>query len=368
MRITFMMPADNLTGGNRVVATYAKLLRQRGHEVLVVSNAHAQPSLREQCRALRHGQWQAMRQRMNPKPGLIALSGVPHRVLETARVMTCDDLPDADVLIASWWETAVWMQSMPASKGHKVHLIQGFETWNDNELSERVHDALRLPNCKIAISTGLKRDIETELGDLGISVVPNAVDLAQFDAPERPSNQAPTVGFIYSLTAIKGVDRCLRAIELAREQIPELQTVSFGAVQPVAELPLPADTSFVYRPQQDQLAGLYARCDMWLFSSRQESFGLPILEAMACRTPVIGVPIGAAPELLDDGAGILLAAQAEDETVQAMAAAIVSLCRMPAAQWQAISDRAYRKARRCNWDASADLFEAALQRAVQQAS
>lgn len=368
MRITFMMPADNLTGGNRVIATYAKLLRERGHEVLVVSNAHARPSLREQFRAMRHGQWRVMRERMKPRPGLIALSGVPHKVLERPRAIRADDLPDADVLIASWWETAVWMQGMPASKGHKVHLIQGFETWTENELSERVHAALRLPNCKIAISSGLKRDIEAELGDLGITVVPNAVDLAQFDAPPRPRNEPPTVGFIYALTAIKGVDRCLRAIDIARHELPELRTMSFGAVQPVPELPLPAGTSFVHRPRQDQLASLYARCDVWLFSSRHESFGLPILEAMACRTPVVGVPIGAAPELLGDGAGVLLTAQAEDDIVKAMAAAIVSLCSMPAAQWQAVSDKAYRKARQCSWDDSADLLETTLLRAMQRPS
>ena len=64
MRITFMMPADDLTGGNRVVATYAKILRARGHEVQVVSNAPDRPTLREQWRALRHGQWRAMRERI----------------------------------------------------------------------------------------------------------------------------------------------------------------------------------------------------------------------------------------------------------------------------------------------------------------
>jgi len=39
MRWTFLMPADDLGGGNRVVATYAKCLQKLGHEVLVVSNA-----------------------------------------------------------------------------------------------------------------------------------------------------------------------------------------------------------------------------------------------------------------------------------------------------------------------------------------
>lgn len=39
MRITFIMPADDLTGGNRVVATYARLLQARDHRVQVVCNA-----------------------------------------------------------------------------------------------------------------------------------------------------------------------------------------------------------------------------------------------------------------------------------------------------------------------------------------
>ncbi|MGC8714943.1 MAG: glycosyltransferase [Leptodesmis sp.] len=49
----------------------------------------------------------------------------------------------------------------------------------------------------------------------------------------------------------------------------------------------------------------YSACDAWLFPSRYEAVGLPILEAMACRTPVIGTPAGIAPEMLSDGAGIL---------------------------------------------------------------
>lgn len=50
MRITFLTPSDNLTGGNRVVATYAAELQRRGHEVLVVSNAPDRPDWREKLR------------------------------------------------------------------------------------------------------------------------------------------------------------------------------------------------------------------------------------------------------------------------------------------------------------------------------
>lgn len=351
MRITFMMPADDLTGGNRVVATYASLLRARGHEVLVVSNAPDRPTWRDRVRALRHGQAGALRKSPPPQPGHIALAGVPHRVLERPRPIEARDLPDADVLIATWWETAVWMQAMPPSKGRKVHLIQGFETWTGGEVRERVHAALRLPNLKLAISAGLKRDIEAELGDLGIAVVPNAVDLQQFDAPGRARGEPPTVGFIYARAPFKGADRCLQAIERARQVLPDLRVLAFGADQPEPDWPLPAGTHYVCRPEQGQLAGLYAHCDVWLFASRVDSFGLPILEAMACRTPVIGVPVGAAPELLVGGAGVLVGSTSatEQALVDDMANAIVALCQQAPEAWRRMSQCAHEQAHRYSW-------------------
>jgi glycosyltransferase involved in cell wall biosynthesis len=91
---------------------------------------------------------------------------------------------------------------------------------------------------------------------------------------------------------------------------------------------------------------LYARCDAWLFGSRLDSFGLPILEAMACRTPVIGVPVGAAPELLGAGSGVLL----PEASPEAMAAALVRLCSAPAAEWIRHSTLAHERAHRYSWD------------------
>jgi glycosyltransferase involved in cell wall biosynthesis len=67
---------------------------------------------------------------------------------------------------------------------------------------------------------------------------------------------------------------------------------------------------------------------------------------MACRTPVIAVPIGAAQDLLGDGTGVLVA----KESPEAMAAAIVALCRQSADQWECASERAYRRAHGYSWD------------------
>jgi glycosyltransferase involved in cell wall biosynthesis len=357
MRVTFLLPSDNLTGGNRVVAIYAQQLMARGHQVLVVTCAPDRLSWREKLRALVRRDWQALRNDGAVQPGHIQLSGVPHKVLERPRAIEASDVPDADVVVATWWETAVWMHRMPAAKGRKVHLIQGYEVWLAPQATSQVRAALRLPNLKIAISSDLKHTIEEQLGDLGISVVPNAVDLTQFNAPRRSKQQTPTVGFVYAVAHIKGADICTRACELARQQIPQLKVVAFGADQPSVEVPAPGGTEFLYRPAQTELRDIYARCDAWLFGSRLDSFGLPILEAMACRTPVIAVPIGAASDLLGDGTGVLVAKESPEE----MAAAIVALCRQSSDEWERASERAYRKAHGYSWDDAANRLLTVLQ-------
>lgn len=363
LRITFIMPPDDLSGGNRVVATYARIFAARGHAVRVVNSGARRPTLREQLRVVRSGGWHAWRRYIRSEPGHIALSGVPQTVLERPRPITADDLPDADVVVATWWETAVWMQRLPPSKGRKVHLIQGYEAWGNNVVVDELHAALRLPNHKIAISSGLKREIEDKLGDLGITVVPNAVDHAQFDAPPRLRNDPPRVGYIYSTAAIKGADRCLAVIARARQELPQLRVLAFGTDLPTAELAVPPGAEFVYRPPQARVAELYARCDAWLFCSRLDSFGLPILEAMACRTPVIGVPIGAAPELLADGAGMLVDAADEASLIEVVAKALVEVCTQTQAEWLALSQRAYARARAYSWEDAADRLLAILERA-----
>jgi glycosyltransferase involved in cell wall biosynthesis len=99
----------------------------------------------------------------------------------------------------------------------------------------------------------------------------------------------------------------------------------------------------------------YSECDAWLFGSRLDSFGLPMLEAMACRTPVIAVPVGAAQDLMAGGGGVLV----PKESPSAMASALVEMCTRPEAQWQQYSDRAYATAQGYSWrDATRRLLNA----------
>ncbi len=83
---------------------------------------------------------------------------------------------------------------------------------------------------------------------------------------------------------------------------------------------------------------------------------MPVLEAMACRTPVIGTPAGAAPELIGEGGGILI----PPGDAAAMAEAILKIARMDQAEWQKISEAAHATAQARTWEKAATLFEKAL--------
>jgi glycosyltransferase involved in cell wall biosynthesis len=326
-----------------------------GHDVLVVTCHPDLPGWRQRLRApfIKATSKAAT----GAAAGHIALSGVPHKVMPRPGPIGASDVPDADVIVATWWETAVWMDAMPAAKGTKVHLIQGYEVWFGPDYVDKVHAALRLPNIKIAISRDLKETIESALSGLSISLVPNAVDPGQFHAPERERNAQPCVGFIYSLDTIKGADICAKACAIAREQIPGLRVLAFGTDIATSALPLPEGAQFFHRPAQSELRSHYAACDAWLFGSRLDSFGLPILEAMACRTPVIAVPIGAAVDLIAGGGGVLV----PKESPQAMADSIVRLCTQPARDWKTMSNHAHMTAHGYSWKDAAQLLLKVIQ-------
>jgi glycosyltransferase involved in cell wall biosynthesis len=224
------------------------------------------------------------------------MGSIEHRQIEKYRPILADDLPDGDVVIATWWETAEWVAALPPTKGKKAYFIQHYEAHQDQDAA-RVDATWRLPLHKIIIARWLV-EIAAKLGDENISLVPNAVDLQQFNAPPRGKQPTPTVGVMYSAVPFKGCEVSLAAVELARKNLPELKLVSFGNRNPMPHLPLPPGTDFTMQPAQDRIRDIYSRCDAWLVGSRSEGFGLPILEAMACRTPVIATPTGAAPELI----------------------------------------------------------------------
>jgi glycosyltransferase involved in cell wall biosynthesis len=105
----------------------------------------------------------------------------------------------------------------------------------------------------------------------------------------------------------------LEAYKLLREEGLEHRLVIVGRkgwlykgfFQRLRELGLEGEVIFPGFVPDGDLPALYSAADLFVFPSLYEGFGLPVLEAMACGTPVIASNSSSLPEVIGD-AGIMV--------------------------------------------------------------
>ncbi len=361
MKITFVLPPVNMSGGIRAVAIHARLLVARGHEVVLVSPPPQPKRAPLRARLRRPFSAFGAANEATPRSHLDG-AGLDHRVLEAWRPVADADVPDADVVVATWWETAEWVAALSPRKGAKAYFVQGHEVypWLAQERSRATY---RLPMHKIVVARWLARTMAEAYGDHDVDVVHNSVDHRQFFAAPRGRQPVPTVGLLYSSVPLKGFDTALHALRLLRERVPVLRTVCFGSERPPAGAM--AGIAYSLHPPQHALRELYAACDVWLTASRVEGFNLTAMEAMACRTPVVSTRTGWPEEAIVDGRN---GALADVDDAPGLAAAAQRFLELPDPAWRQCSQAAFDTVRDSSWDRSGDLFEAALHRAVERAA
>ncbi|MFD6440938.1 glycosyltransferase, partial [Peribacillus sp. NPDC060186] len=110
---------------------------------------------------------------------------------------------------------------------------------------------------------------------------------------------------VSNFRSVKRVKDVIQAFFLAQKKIPaKLLLVGDGPeVTTVLKLAkdLGIDEKVLFLGKQDNLAELYSISDLILLLSEKESFGLVLLEAMACGIPCIGTNVGGIPEVIVDG-------------------------------------------------------------------
>ena len=359
MRITFVLPAVTLHGGVRVVAIYAERLKRRGHEVVVVAPPLEMP-VRRKIKSFVLGRgWPKSRFDCTYFAGLDLK---PH-ILERVGPVADTDVPVADIVVATGWSTAAWVQRLSHAKGAKAILIQGYEV-EDGKPNPRLDATWRMPMHKILVSRWLVDLARQRFGDSITSYVPNSVDLQQFHAPPRGKQVVPTIGLLYSKSWFKGCRTSLSALKLVVSALPDLRLLSFGAEHPgPAELRLPSYAEFQFRPDQDRLRDIYAQCDVWLCGSNREGFSLPVLEAMACRCPVVATRVGGPLDTIKEGANGYLVEVGDSA---AMADRLLRVLGLAPDLWRQMSNEAYRTVSGFTWDDATDLLEKAFRLAIER--
>lgn len=356
MTITFVLPYAGLQGGIRVIAIHAQRLAERGHQVMVVSTPQVF-TLRQTLRSIL-----VDREWPKPEPTYFNPATVEHRVLERVRPVTDRDVPDADVVVATYYTTAPGVLQLSPSKGAKAIFIQNYEV-EPGRTNAALDETWRMPMHKITISRWLVDLARDEFGDPVVSHVPNSVDTTQFHAPPRNKGAVPTVGFLYNTFSLKGLDTTLEALRHVRAAIPDLHVVAFGAERLRRHKPLPRNATFHYRPPQKSLKDIYAQCDVWVCGSNREGFHLPPLEAMACRCPVVSTRVGGPLDTIVEGVNGHLV---EVGNPVALADRVVRVLQLSNDDWKRMSEAAHRTATAFTWNESTRMFEEALELAIER--
>lgn len=344
-----------MSGGDRVCAIYAQKLNALGHKVSIITPKKRFLSIRKQTRRVLSGDsWLSKKAQMQNHFDLLGLSVT---YATDFLPLKEKDVPDADVVIATWWETAEWVRDFSEQKGRKVYFIQHHEVHAGQPI-ERVKATYCLPFIKITIANWLVSLMQNDYADDKAFLVPNSVDHQMFYADVRVKQHIPTVGFLFSETEFKGVRTALRVIEGLKEKIPSLRVIAFGVGHPTT-INLPEYVELSINPEQGDIRSLYQQCDLWLCCSIIEGFGLTVLEAMACRTPAVSTKCGGPEDIITENVNGYLC---EVNDVSALIDASYRVLKFSAEEWQAFSDKAYQHASEYTWDDAAKLFEETLKK------
>ena len=178
--------------------------------------------------------------------------------------------------------------------------------------------------------------------------------------PARPvSEAAPYALFIGTLGPRKNLPVLLDAMNRVRAAGVELRLVLVGGREAGFVLPASADgvdeRGYV---DDDGVAALLAGASVFVFPSKYEGFGLPVLEAMAAGVPVVAADAGAVPEVTSDAA-VLVAADDADGFADAIKRVVTD-----DAVRARLVDAGRRRAREFGWDAAAratlDVYRAVI--------
>ena len=184
---------------------------------------------------------------------------------------------------------------------------------------------VRVADAIIINSESLRTEIGNYLkvDDRKFKLIYEAVDHDLFrpgDAGEARAHVAsygvtkPFVLFVSTLWQYKNCDGLLRAWAMVRSQLGNRQVAIVGAPSDekyvaslhslAAELGISGDLVFVGGVPLEETVHFYRAADVFVYPSLSETFGLPILEAMACGCPVVTSDISAMPEIAG-GAAVL---------------------------------------------------------------
>jgi glycosyltransferase involved in cell wall biosynthesis len=308
MRISFILPfySDRPIGGFKVAYEYANELAARGHEVAIV-HPRSMRNIEPAKNPLRRVQSAVLNSRnfVSPRAGL---RWQPlHKDVRLLMVSepSAQNVPDADVVFATAWQTAEYVVEYPSRKGAKFYVIMDFDPWiASKEILERTW---AWPLAKVTISNWLyEKVLASGCAAQDVANVPIGINTQQFNLVNVIEKRGKKIVMLLSNSASKGSHDGLKALAMCRQQHPDLEVTLFGPSFRRRPAFIPEWADYRGNIPNQELHKLYNESRIYVCSSLAEGFALPPAEAMACGCAVAATDCGGVREFAFDEMNALL--------------------------------------------------------------
>ena len=175
-----------------------------------------------------------------------------------------------------------------------------------------------------------------------------------------PGIANPTVLWVGRNLPLKGVALALEAFATVRQSVPTSQLVMLGSglddIATSSQIEALNLVGSVHRPGQVPLpvvVAWYQKSSVLLFSSLRESFGSPVLEAMARGLPVVALDIHGVGDFMPTSAGVKVSVRDGNNLATALGEGVIQLLANPE-DWRKASRAARLACSFQTWDRRAE--------------
>lgn len=216
-----------------------------------------------------------------------------------------ENFPETDIAVATHWTTAPWVADVMKSgrAGTGVYFIQDYESWffpeEDEESRTRVNKTYELISHKIVKSDWLKGLLAK--GSFSAQKIHLGMDLSMFYPRDIKKASRPIIlAMARPRTPRRGYKYVISALHQVKRKRPDADIILFGDHLEKKSIPFNFTDAGVLT-DQNRLAELYSKADVFLDGSDYQGFGRTALEAMACGAACVITNVGGVTEYAVDG-------------------------------------------------------------------
>ena len=322
-----------VNGVSTSIATYSDSLRNLGHDVVLIAPEYLQEQRSEPdiCRV----------------PARDVLFDPEDRMMRYSRILDLEDVLRASKpdIVHIQTPFVAHYAGRRLARRLGVPTVESYHTYFEEYLYHYVpflpRSVLRAAARNLSARQGNSVDalvvpsraMRDKLADYGVStpmeVIPTGLNLSQFGNGDGRrfrclmgiDDHRPVLLYVGRLAHEKNIDFLLHMVVQLRRHLSELMIVIAGEGPAethlrrlAVKLGIEDNVTFVgYLDRDSALLDCYAAANVFVFSSRTETQGLVLLEAMAMGVPVVALAAMGTRDVLRDGAGCLVAGDDIDD-------------------------------------------------------